>query len=89
MLGGSVYEYGKSIVDRETSAVNSLNRVPGHLAMLCGPEPFYRPTTEKKAETLRYYSEILETILPQDRSLTTAHLWHNDLHETYSLTQTI
>ncbi|PGH29552.1 hypothetical protein GX50_07694 [[Emmonsia] crescens] len=76
----SIIDYRRAIGDREVTAVKTLCHIPKHSAMLCGPEPLYQPTAEKKLEALRYYSQILETLLPEDPSLTTSHLWHNDLH---------
>ncbi|PGH01258.1 hypothetical protein AJ80_09042 [Polytolypa hystricis UAMH7299] len=76
----SLVNYRKAIGDRETTAIKTLSHTPKHLAMIYGPEPLYLPTVEKKLEALQCYSQILDTLLPSDPSLTAGHLWHNDLH---------
>ncbi|EFQ99359.1 hypothetical protein MGYG_08971 [Nannizzia gypsea CBS 118893] len=79
--GGSVTKYRKAICDREMMAVKALTRVPKQLAMLYGPKPLYKPSAEKKLKALQYYSQIQQLLTPNDPSLTTGHLWHNDLHD--------
>ncbi|KAM5447484.1 hypothetical protein MaudCBS49596_005995 [Microsporum audouinii] len=76
----SVTDYRKAIGDRETMAVKTLGHVPKQLAILYGPKPLYQPSAKKKLEALQYYSQIQQILLPDDPSLTTGHLWHNDLH---------
>ncbi|EZF29790.1 hypothetical protein H109_04256 [Trichophyton interdigitale MR816] len=77
----SVADYRKAIGDREMMAVKTITHVPKQLAMLYGPNPLYQPPAEKKLEALRCYSQIQDILLPQEPSLNTVHLWHNDLHE--------
>ncbi|PGG95745.1 hypothetical protein AJ79_09898 [Helicocarpus griseus UAMH5409] len=50
----SVLDYRRAIGNREVTAVKTLKHKPKHLAMLCGPEPLYQPTIEKKLEALHY-----------------------------------
>ena len=47
--------------------------------MLCGPGT-YQPTARKKLSALQSYLSIVEYRLPQDSSIATSHLWHDDLH---------
>ena len=41
---------------------------------------FYTPTREKKIKALEAYLELFKHLLPADRRLGSAHIWHGDLH---------
>ncbi|KAI1907927.1 hypothetical protein LOZ52_005611 [Ophidiomyces ophidiicola] len=76
----SVLDYRKAIYNREMLAVKNIRHIPKQLAMLYGPPPLYEPTVAKKLQALRWYTQIVELLLPSDPSLLTSHVWHNDLH---------
>ncbi|KAI1932978.1 hypothetical protein LOZ66_006664 [Ophidiomyces ophidiicola] len=76
----SVVDYRKAIYYREMLAVKNIHHIPKHLAMLYGPPPLYEPTVTKKLQALRWYAQIVELLLPPDPTLSTCHVWHNDLH---------
>ncbi|KAI2084178.1 hypothetical protein LOZ36_005055 [Ophidiomyces ophidiicola] len=78
--GMSVLDYRKAIYNREMLAVKNIRHIPKQLAMLYGPPPLYEPTVAKKLQALRWYTQIVELLLPSDPSLLTSHVWHNDLH---------
>jgi hypothetical protein len=40
----------------------------------------YQPTREKKLKALETYFKLFKHLLPTDRCLRSAHLWHGDLH---------
>lgn len=40
----------------------------------------YQPTRERKVNALETYLKLFKHLLPVDRSLGGAHLWHGDLH---------
>jgi hypothetical protein len=40
----------------------------------------YEPTREKKVNALKTYLKLLKHLLPEDRRLGSAHIWHGDLH---------
>ncbi|KAL1971012.1 hypothetical protein VTN77DRAFT_2846 [Rasamsonia byssochlamydoides] len=76
----SILDYRKAVGLRERAAIKTLRHVPKQMAIVCGPGLLYQPTPAKKLAALEYYFQILEFLLPDDPSLTSGHLWHNDLH---------
>ncbi|KKZ64263.1 hypothetical protein EMCG_09761 [[Emmonsia] crescens] len=76
----SVLEYRKGIALREISAIKNLSYIPKQMAMIYGPGQLYQPTLAKKLASLESYMQILKYLLPTDPSLTSGHIWHDDLH---------
>lgn len=61
------------------SCVSQLPELPKSLITLCGPG-IYQATRDRKTKALQCYLDILEYLLPADRTIASAHLWHGDLH---------
>ncbi|KAL6706296.1 hypothetical protein ACN47E_005586 [Coniothyrium glycines] len=70
-----------AIGHREISCVSQLSELPKSPVTLCGPGT-YQPTRAKKSKALRYYLDILRYLLPKNEAISSAHLWHEDLHLT-------
>ncbi|KAK2734623.1 hypothetical protein FQN57_001617 [Myotisia sp. PD_48] len=77
--GNSLYEYRKAIGLREERAIETFPDIPKQLAMLYGPG-LYQPTLKNRLGAVDSYLQLLEVLLPTDPSLTSGHLWHDDLH---------
>lgn len=72
-------EYHTAIGHREIACVRQLPTLPPSPVTLCGPGT-YQPTKEKKLRALHCYLELIDRLLPEDRAVSSAHLWHGDLH---------
>ena len=46
---------------------------------MCGPGT-YTSTRDRKLKALDGYSALIECLLPEDTSISSAHIWHGDLH---------
>jgi hypothetical protein len=77
--GNTLQEYQTAISKREIACVTQISELPKSPITLCGPGT-YQPTRAKKLRALHYYLDILSQILPKDKRVSSAHLWHNDLH---------
>ncbi|KAL5388578.1 hypothetical protein PMIN02_007701 [Paraphaeosphaeria minitans] len=75
----SLQEYHSAIGHREIACVNQLPQLPISPITLCGPGT-YQPTRERKLRALHCYLELIRFLLPTDRTISSAHLWHGDLH---------
>ncbi|KAF2855758.1 hypothetical protein T440DRAFT_485848 [Plenodomus tracheiphilus IPT5] len=75
----SLEDYHLGIGHREIACVNQLPRLPKSPIRLCGPG-IYQPTREGKLKALDCYLKLIRFLLPTDRSNSSAHLWHGDLH---------
>ncbi|KAJ4373138.1 hypothetical protein N0V83_003429 [Neocucurbitaria cava] len=75
----SLEEFHAAIGHREISCVKQLPELPKSPITLCGPGT-YRPTREKKLKALHCYLELIQFLLPADRTISSPHLWHSDLH---------
>ncbi|KAJ8104742.1 hypothetical protein OPT61_g10596 [Boeremia exigua] len=71
--------YHTAIGQREISCVERLPELPKSPVTLCGPGT-YQPTRANKLKALRYYLNITRQLLPTDTRISSAHLWHTDLH---------
>ncbi|KAH5006440.1 hypothetical protein HBI81_197980 [Parastagonospora nodorum] len=76
---GSLEAYHRAIGHREMACVRQLSELPKSPVTLCGPGT-YQPTKAKKLKALHYYLDMLKYLLPEDQKISTAHLWHDDLH---------
>jgi hypothetical protein len=72
-------EYHIAIGRREIACVSQLPQLPKSPITLCGPGT-YQPTREKKLKALHCYLNLIRFLLPTDRAILSAHLWHGDLH---------
>ena len=77
--GNTLQEYHTAIGKREIACVKQISELPKSPVTLCGPGT-YRPSRAKKSRALHYYLDILSQILPKDERISSAHLWHDDLH---------
>ena len=77
--GDTLQEYHTAIGKREIACVTQLPELPKSPITLCGPGT-YQPTRAKKLRALHCYLDILSQILPKDERISSAHLWHDDLH---------
>jgi hypothetical protein len=71
--------YHAAIGNREIACVKQLSNLPKSPTTLCGSGT-YQPTKERKLKALHYYLDLLKFLLPSDPSISSAHLWHSDLH---------
>ncbi|EFE38458.1 hypothetical protein TRV_06882 [Trichophyton verrucosum HKI 0517] len=76
---GSPLDYAKAAGYREMECITQIPKLPKSPIGLYGPQT-YRPSKEKKIRALQAYMEIVDHLLPDDKSITGSHLWHNDLH---------
>ena len=79
MQGDSLEAYHIAIGNREIACVSQLSDLPKSPITLCGPGT-YQPTKAKKLQALHCYLDILRYLLPEDTEISSAHLWHEDLH---------
>ena len=61
------------------ACVSQIQHLPKSPVTLCGPGT-YRPTTERKLKALQHYLDLIKFLLPTDQAISSAHLWHGDLH---------
>ena len=59
--------------------ITQMPKLPKSPIGLYGPQT-YRPSKEKKIRALQAYMEVVDRLLPDDKSIKGSHLWHNDLH---------
>ncbi|KAK5937241.1 hypothetical protein PMZ80_010541 [Knufia obscura] len=72
-------QYHTAIGDREIACVRQLPRLPRSPLTFCGLGT-YHPTGERKLKALHCYLQLVRFLLPLDRAISSAHLWHADLH---------
>ena len=77
--GHTLQEYHTAVGKREIACITQLSELPKSSITLCGPGT-YQPTRAKKLRALHCYLVILSQILPKDERISSAHLWHDDLH---------
>ncbi|KAM5447410.1 hypothetical protein MaudCBS49596_005921 [Microsporum audouinii] len=75
----SALDYAKAAGYREMTCITQIKQLPRSPIGLYGPQT-YRPSKGKKIKALQAYLDIVEHLLPDDKSIQTSHLWHNDLH---------
>lgn len=80
LLGDSVEDYLAAIGNREIRCVKEIDRLPKSPLTLCGPGT-YMTSREKKLKALQSYLSIAKYLLPINRSIASACLWHPDLHQ--------
>lgn len=77
--GDSAEKYKAAIGLREIASVQQIEQLPRSPLALYGPGT-YRPSRAKKVNALQNYLRIVKFLLPSDKSITSACLWHSDLH---------
>ncbi|OAL62336.1 hypothetical protein A7C99_6917 [Trichophyton rubrum] len=75
----SPLDYVKAAGYREMECITQMPKLPKSPIGLYGPQT-YRPSKEKKIRALQAYMEVVDRLLPDDKSIKGSHLWHNDLH---------
>ena len=61
------------------ACVSQMSDLPKSPITLCGPGT-YQPTKAKKLKALHCYLDMIRYLLPTDQKISSAHLWHDDLH---------
>ncbi|KAL4736031.1 hypothetical protein BDV11DRAFT_207959 [Aspergillus similis] len=77
--GDSIEQYRSAVGLREMACVQNMTRLPRSLLSLYGPGTYCR-SRSKKTAALKNYLRLVKYLLPTDSSITTAFLWHPDLH---------
>ncbi|EGC45217.1 phosphotransferase enzyme family protein [Histoplasma capsulatum var. duboisii H88] len=72
-------EYEIATGMREIACIEQFSQLPSSPIALYGPGT-YRPSKAKKLEAARGYLKFVKYLLPDDESIQTSHIWHNDLH---------
>ncbi|KAI5196877.1 hypothetical protein E4T39_07553 [Aureobasidium subglaciale] len=75
----SLEDYHAAIGKREIASVRNISQLPPSPVTLHGPG-LYEPTRAKKLSALKIYLKLFKHLLPADRCLRSAHIWHGDLH---------
>ncbi|KAF1850920.1 APH-domain-containing protein [Cucurbitaria berberidis CBS 394.84] len=75
----SLEAYHTAIGHREVACISQLPHLPKSPITLCGPGT-YQPTRERKLRALDCYLKLIRFLLPTDPAISSAHLWHGDLH---------
>ncbi|PWY93924.1 phosphotransferase enzyme family protein [Aspergillus sclerotioniger CBS 115572] len=75
----TVHQYKSAVGFRELACVQNMTRLPRSLLGLYGPST-YTPSRSKEIAALRDYLALLPFFLPTDESISSAYLWHPDLH---------
>ncbi|RAH65262.1 uncharacterized protein BO66DRAFT_462574 [Aspergillus aculeatinus CBS 121060] len=75
--GNSVEQYKLAVGHREIACVQNMAQLPQPPLALYGPGT-YRPSRAKKIAAL--YLRVVKYLLPLDNSISSAFLWHPDLH---------
>lgn len=77
--GTTAEEYVTSIGRREIQCIHEVKQLPRPLGIVNGPG-LYQTCRDSKLSVLNEYLKVASYLLPADRSIFPACLWHNDLH---------
>ncbi|GAT25167.1 phosphotransferase enzyme family protein [Aspergillus luchuensis] len=77
--GDKLYGYKLAIGFRELACVQEMPQLPRSILGLYGPGT-YRRSRSKKIAAIRDYLRMVHFFLPTDDSISSACLWHPDLH---------
>ncbi len=77
--GTTAEEYVTSIGRREIQCIHEVKQLPRPLGIVNGPG-LYQTCRDSKLSVLNDYLKVASYLLPADRSIMPACLWHNDLH---------
>ncbi|PYH72743.1 aminoglycoside phosphotransferase family protein [Aspergillus vadensis CBS 113365] len=75
----NLYDYKLAVGFRELACVQDMPQLPRSLLGLYGPGT-YRRSRSKKIAAIRDYLRMVHFFLPTDDSISSAFLWHRDLH---------
>ncbi|KAH1486852.1 hypothetical protein LV164_008125 [Aspergillus fumigatus] len=76
---GSAEQYKSAVGLQEIVCVQNMATLPPSFLSLYGPGT-YRRSRSKKVAALQNYLRLVKYLLPTDKSITSAFLWHPDLH---------
>ena len=79
ILGINAEQYRLAVGLRETTCVQNMPQLPRSPLSLYGPDTYCR-SRSKKLAALQNYLHLVKYLLPTDKSITPAVLWHPDLH---------
>lgn len=79
ILGNSAEQYKSAVGLRDIACVQNMTQLPRSMLSLYGPGTYCR-SRSKKIAALRNYLCLVKYLLPTDSSITSAFLWHPDLH---------
>ena len=79
ILGNSAEQYKSAVGLREIACVQNMTQLPRSTLSLYGPGTYCR-SRSKKIAALRNYLCLVKYLLPTDPPITSAFLWHPDLH---------
>lgn len=77
--GNTAEEYAVAAARREIACINKYKTFPRPQGIFSGPGQ-YKPTATTKISTLHNYLKVAKYLLPKDKNLHSAILWHSDLH---------
>jgi hypothetical protein len=77
--GATAEHYELATGLREMACIQSLPRLPKSPIALYYSGT-YRPLREKKLLAVQSYLKLVKYLLPEDESIQTSHIWHDDLH---------
>ena len=77
--GSTAEEYVMSTGRREIQCINEVKQLPRPLGIVNGPG-LYQTCRDSKLSVLNDYLKVASFLLPADKSILSACLWHNDLH---------
>ena len=77
--GTTPEEYVTSIGEREIQCIHDVKQLPRPLGIVDAPG-LYQTSRDSKLSMLNDYLKVASYLLPADRSILPACLWHNDLH---------
>ncbi|PYH83584.1 hypothetical protein BO82DRAFT_373054 [Aspergillus uvarum CBS 121591] len=75
----SVEQYKLAVGRREIACVQNMAQLPQSPLSLYGPG-IYNPSRSKKIAALHNYLRVVKYLLPLEKSISSAFLWHPDLH---------
>src|SRR5690242_104274 len=77
--GNNLLEYKLAIGFREIACVQNMTQLPRSLLGLYGPST-YRPSRSTKIAAIQDYLRLVQFLLPTEDTISSAFLWHPDLH---------
>lgn len=79
VLGATAEEYVASIGRREIQCSQEVKQLPKPIGIVNGPG-LYQTSRDSKLSVLNDFLKVASYLLPIDRSVSSACLWHGDLH---------
>ncbi|KAJ0413319.1 kinase-like domain-containing protein [Aspergillus carlsbadensis] len=75
----TVEDYERATGLRESFCVQNMSQLP-RSPIAIHYSGSYQPSREKKLFAIQSYLKLVEHLTPKDETITTSHLWHDDLH---------